>query len=307
LRILHIWDQASVACIFAKYQQLQGHDSKVILIRDRDKYGVYKFYEDYVKSVKSSEFIESCIQEANSADIIHIHSLYSLVAKLRAKFGKSKTLILHYHGTDLRAPKAPKNKILYNAGPSKLATSLLDRAYLILFRRAAQKRAGQRRANRLADAILVAAHDLLRYAEDGIYIPIPVDTDHFKPDKLEGINKKEALTIDNSRIDIESTIDHLNKNKFTLDIDIHNRTRYPIMYESMPSFLKKYRIYVDIRFVDGKLLDHLSTTAEQSLACGLSVLDYELKYRQGLPAELEGKNVVVKLSHIYSVKGASIP
>lgn len=305
MRILHIWDQAGVVCVFAKYQRAQGHDSKVILLSNRDKFGIYKFYEDYVQTVKSKEFIDICIQEANFADIIHIHSLYNLVPKLRAKFGKSKIIILHYHGTDLRAPKPPKNKILYTAGLNNLATSLLDRAFLVLFRSARQKRAIQKKAHRLADAVLVSARDLLSYAEDGIFVPLPVDTDHFKPDTLEKTNKKEALTIDNPRIDMQMALNHCKKHNIRLNIEVYDRTKYPILYEDMPLFLKKYNAYVDIRFIDGKIIDQLSTTAVQSLACGLTVLDFELKYRQGLPAEFEAKKVVSKLSDIYSMNRTS--
>jgi hypothetical protein len=45
MRILHIWDQAGVACIIAKYQQLEGHNSEVIRISGYDPYGINNFYK----------------------------------------------------------------------------------------------------------------------------------------------------------------------------------------------------------------------------------------------------------------------
>ena len=287
MRILHIWDQAGVACVFAKYQQSQGHDSKVIIGEGLDKYGIYRFYERYIETAKSKEFIERCIQEASSADIIHVHSMYHLVSKLRIKFGSQKKIILHYHGTDLRGSK---NKIVYSAGLRNLALGILARGYLLLLSRSRQKK-----AHSLADAVLVAARDLLRYVENGKYIPLPVDTDHFKPNISNESEKYEALTIENSRIDMQMALDHLKKHNIKQRIEVYDRTKKPVMYVDMPRFLKKYKLYVDVRFVDGKILNQLSTTAVQSLACGLKVLDYELKYRLGLPPEFEGKNVVSKL------------
>jgi hypothetical protein len=291
MRILHIWDQAGVACVFAKYQRLQGHDSSVIISSGHDKYGIYDFYKEYIQSVRSKDFIDRCVQEAHLANIIHIHSLYGLVPKFRKKFGRSKKIILHYHGTDLRGSR---NKILYTSGITNLYQSLMDRAYLWLRSKSVHKR-----AQKLADTILVAAPDLLHYLENGIYIPIPIDTDHFKPDRSAKNNTKEALSIDNIRIDMDLALDYLKKHNINLEIEVYDRTKYPVMYRDMPEFLKRYKVYVDIRFVDGKILDHLSTTAEQSLACGLRVLDYQQQYRHGLPIEFDGKNVVSKLFNVY--------
>jgi hypothetical protein len=68
----------------------------------------------------------------------------------------------------------------------------------------------------------------------------------------------------------------------------------------MPSFLKKYGTYIDIRYVDGILLKNLSKTALEALACGLDVIDYRIKRIRGLPTEYEPVNVVSRLDSIYS-------
>ena len=72
--ILHIHDQAGVACILAKYQRMNDIKSKVLSSNTIDKYGILKFYKDYVDLVEPSNFAEYCISEAKNADIIHIHS-----------------------------------------------------------------------------------------------------------------------------------------------------------------------------------------------------------------------------------------
>jgi hypothetical protein len=50
-------------------------------------------------------------------------------------------------------------------------------------------------------------------------------------------------------------------------------------------------------------LENLSSTALQSLASGLKVLDYKLQFRQGLPPKHNAVNVVSQLSAIYKDLG----
>ena len=102
MRILHVWDQAGVAFVLAKYQRLQGHDSKAIMVREYDKYGLGRFYKEYVINVTLKDFFQKSMDEAHSADILHIHSRSDMVLKFRKEFGKSKKIVLHYHGTDIR-------------------------------------------------------------------------------------------------------------------------------------------------------------------------------------------------------------
>ena len=110
MRILHIEDAAAVACILAKYQNLtQGRKSKVVKLDKYDKFGFYKFYKDYVIITTSEElFFNSILEESKKADIIHVHSKVELVPYLRNKYGKSKKIVLHYHGTDIRGLKNQK-------------------------------------------------------------------------------------------------------------------------------------------------------------------------------------------------------
>ena len=63
----------------------------------------------------------------------------------------------------------------------------------------------------------------------------------------------------------------------------------------MPSFLSNYNVYVDIRIVNGQLLESLSKTALEALACNLQVLSYELKYVDKFPTKHNATNVVKKI------------
>lgn len=297
MRILHIWDQAGVACILAKYQRLQGHQSKVIRISGQDKFGIYSFYKEYVFDVKLDGFAEKCIQEAKSADVVHIHSRIDILLKLRENFGRSKKIILHYHGTDIRGLK--RQKLPHRSRLSDLAIRSK-----IIYRKIREKILLKKqihiKAQRLADAVIVSTPDLLQLVmKDSRYLPNPVDTDHFKPRVVLRNEQKDALTIDTEVTDIPWALNYSKKHGINLDIEVYDRIKDPIIYAYMPDFLRKYKVYVDIRYVNERILENLSKTALEALACGLKVLDYKLDYCQGLPAEYDPLNVTSSLSTIY--------
>jgi glycosyltransferase involved in cell wall biosynthesis len=298
MRILHIWDQAGVAFVLAKYQKLQGHDSKAIMVREYDKYGIGRFYSQYVIDATLDDFDQKSVDKAHSADILHIHSRSDMVFKMREKFGNSKKIILQYHGTDIRGIK--KQKLPHRSKLSDLAvrgifTYRKVRDAILIKKRIHSK------AQLLADAVIVSTPDLLPLVGKARYLPNPIDTDHFTPDKISSRPERaKALTMDTEATDIQLTLSYCKKNNLKLDIDVYNRIRDPIMYGDMPAFLKKYGVYVDVRFVDGKILENLSKTALEALACGLDVLDYKLNRRQGLPVEYDPTNVTSRLETIYS-------
>jgi hypothetical protein len=297
MRILHVWDQAGVAFVLAKYQRLNGHDSKVIMVREYDKYGIGKFYSQYVIDATLDDFDQKSVDEAHSADILHIHSRSDMVFKMRQKYGKSKKIILQYHGTDIRGiktQKLPHRSKLSDLAVSGIFTYRRVRDAILIKKRIHSK------AQPLADAVIVSTPDLLPIVSKGIHLPNPIDTDHFTPE--QGSSRSErtrALTMDTEATDIRLTLSYCKKHNVELDIDVYNRIRDPIMYGDMPAFLKKYGVYVDVRFVDGKILENLSKTALEALACGLDVLDYKLNRRYGLPVEYDPMNVTSRLETIY--------
>jgi glycosyltransferase involved in cell wall biosynthesis len=299
LRILHVFDQAGVAFVLAKFQQLQGHDSKVITTKSSDKYGIKNFYSDQILFAKSEkEFLEECLMSAKSVDIIHIHSRIDALLFLRKKLGNSKTIILHYHGTDIRGLK--KIKLPHRSGLSDLAIKSIYnyrriRDKLLLRHRLHEK------AQNMSNAVIVATPDLLSQVKGAVFIPNPVDTEHFIPNNCKNgrILDREALTMDTEVTDCNLTMQYCKKNNIRLNIDVHDRAKQPIMYRDMPGFLKRYAIYVDIRYVNGLLLPNLSKTALEALGCGLRVLNYNLQYHDNLPFEHQPLNVVLRVQSLY--------
>jgi hypothetical protein len=108
-----------------------------------------------------------------------------------------------------------------------------------------------------------------------------------------------ALTIKNEAGDIEKTLQYCKNNHINLKIDVFDRTKKPLLYEEMPNFLKKYDIYIDIKIVNAQLLQSLSKTGLESLACGVKVLNYKLEYQDKLPEIHNPLNVINQLRNIY--------
>jgi hypothetical protein len=294
MRILHILDAAGVACIYSKYQRMLGYDASVIWNKDvADKYGIYDFYKDYLINVTYEDFTQTCLREAVNVDVIHVHGYIDILFKLRKKFQRQKKIILHYHGTDIRGLK--KQELPHRSLLSDTAIMLK-----MLYR----KKIGHARAQKLADAVCVSTPDLLPLVSNGIHVPIPIDTEHFSPNSNPNVKLKEAFTINSEVTNIQRALDLCKKNnKINLNIEVIDRTKNPILYSSIPDFIREYRTYVDIRYVNDIVLENLSSTALQSLACGLSVVDYKLEFRRGLPKEHDAANVVSQLSKIYKELG----
>jgi glycosyltransferase involved in cell wall biosynthesis len=301
MRILHIGDQAGVACILAKYQRLQGHESKVLKIKDQDKYGISSFYKNYICFLSPAEdIIKQALKRADDSELVHIHSNEDMLFMLRNNFGTSKKIILHYHGTDLRG--IDKQKLPHRSWLSDIAVKSIYEYRRMKNILLLSKKKSNLRAQRLADAIIVSTPDLLQLCtkHDAVYLPNPVDIEHFKPDIIKKNTLKEALTMDTEVTDTNWAISYCKKNDINLEIDVCQRMQRPITYSEMPDFLKQYKTYIDIRYVNKRLLENLSKTALEALACGLTVLDYKLNYLSGLPSEHNPVNVVSNLFKIYS-------
>lgn len=292
MRILHVWDQAGVAFVLAKYQKSRGYDSKAIMIREYDKYGIGKFYNEYIIDTIKDDFIQRSLCEARSADILHIHSRADMVSMFRKKFGNSKKIILQYHGSDVRGIK--KQKLPHRSKLSDLAVrgiftyrkirDIILRVHL--------------NAQRMADAVIVSTPDLLPLVNNAIYVPNPVDIEHFKPHVFYQ-KKKKALTLETEVTNAQWVLDYCKNNNISLNIEIYDRSQNPVKHADMPNFLGQYTDYVDIKYVNETILQALSKTGLEALACGLSVLDYKLNRRHGLPDEYAPINVVSRLESVY--------
>lgn len=160
-----------------------------------------------------------------------------MLFKLRKKFGRTKKIILHYHGTDIRGLR--KQKLPHRSRLSDLAISLIFTYRRIRNNLLDKNRRMDRKAQMLADVVIVSTPDLLQNTIKGsIYLPNPVDTDHFSPDKISTNTKKQALIIDTEVTDTQWVLDYCKKHNICLDIEVYNRINSPIMYKNMPSLLK---------------------------------------------------------------------
>lgn len=294
--MLHIWDQAGVAFILAKFQQINGNESKVIRIKNADKYGIDEFYKEYGLFVAPEELVYKSIEEARRADVIHIHSLPEMVINIRNTYRESKVIILHYHGTDIRG-FSDDNSRTFNL------RNILRPKNIV---RKIRRRRLHIKAQRLADRVIVSTPDLIQLVKGSIFLPNPIDTDHFNKKLIKEISKisnvYEGIFVNSEVTNVELAMNYCKHKKINLNIDIYDRTKNPIYYKDIPNFLKKYDVYVDLRFVNRKLLKNLSKTALEALACGLKVLNYNLEYVNNLPSEHCPTNVVTILSSIYSNK-----
>jgi hypothetical protein len=161
------------------------------------------------------------------------------------------------------------------------------------------------KAQRLADRVIVSTPDLIQLVKGSVFLPNPIDTDHFNNKRLakeRSVDISKGVIVNSEVTNIELAMNYFEHKKIDLSIDIYDRTKNPIYYKDVPNFLKKYDVYVDLRFVNRKLLKNLSKTALEALACGLRVLNYKLEYMNNLPSEHCPTNVVTILSSIYSHK-----
>ena len=295
--MLHIWDQAGVAFILAKFQQINGNESKVIRVKNADKYGIDEFYKEYGLFVAPEELVNRSIEEARRADVIHIHSLPEMVINIRNTYKESKVIILHYHGTDIRGSE--DNSRIFNLRnilrPKKIVRKIRNRRLHI-------------KAQRLADRVIVSTPDLIQLVKGSIFLPNPIDTNHFNKKLIKERSNDasddvyKGILVNSEVTNINLAINYCKQKNINFNIDIYDRTKNPICYKDIPNFLKKYNVYIDLRFVNEKLLKNLSKTALEALACGLRVINYNLEYVDDLPSEHYPINVITMLSSIYSNK-----
>jgi hypothetical protein len=121
-----------------------------------------------------------------------VHSRIDILFELRKKYGSSKKIILHYHGTDIRGLQIHKQQ----TPPSLL--SLTD--ILLKSKRIAKKillsnskKQIHIEAQKLADTVIVSTPDLLELVSKGVHLPNPIDIDHFNQNRISKKMSKKRL------------------------------------------------------------------------------------------------------------------
>jgi glycosyltransferase involved in cell wall biosynthesis len=253
MKILHVWNTAGIACILAKYQRRVGHTANVITRSGYDSFGIAQFYgATQFDDMGSMEFALMVVNFAGRYDVIHIHSLPRLAFFIRMRYPRKK-IILHYHGSELRN-----------------GSSLFEAC---------------------ASHVIVCTRDLLPLVkhENALYIPNPIDIEHFRP--LSNTGAKWLSFMHSGQFSTEPPS--------CIDAVIVDRGESAIRYAQMPAYLSQFAGYVDVKIVNGQKLQAMSTTGLQALACGLPVYNYECRVLRGLPQEHKPENVVKQVMALY--------
>ena len=272
VRVIHLWDQAGVSAILAKYQRKLGHDVKVFKKSGWDPYKILSYYREELYNATKIDYAKKCLTVPKKYDIIHVHDLWQIVPVLRILY-PFKIIILHYHGTILRNCPQWKRKL----------------------------------AEACCDSVLVSTKDLLAFGNNFIYVPNPVDTDLFNKKTLQECgciatrNKKASVIIkgDMTQEAIEQLLYEQNIN-VQLDAKEWKEQRLPYAY--MPKNLLKNEFFIDIFFWKGRLMDAHSSAGLQAMAIGVPTFCSDMKWRNELPEEHKPENVVKQLERIYETE-----
>jgi len=264
MKILHIWSCAGVSCLIAKYMD-QRHDthSDVIITEKWDKIGLNDYRTTRIKS--KPMFGLRGLAMARDYDLIHVHYHSIFIPFLKRLY--KKPVIMHFHGSDVR----------HNWG------------------------ARLKRIKR-ADCVIVSTPELLTGSPPGTsWIPNPVDTVRFSPDRGLGIReyaKSQAMTFSYGADDQAYAI--AEHHDLALDI-----IKDPVPHGQVPKLMSKYRYYIEVkRDFKGRLLypgDTLNKAGLEALAMGLKVISKDLSIREGLPDIHQPENVADSLFYTYEL------
>lgn len=262
MRILHIWDQAGVASVIAKWQAKSGHKTHVIKNIKHDKMKITFYYRGELVRNKYVFVIKSLLAIRNY-DLIHLHDAWFIVPFAKIMYPKKK-FVMHYHGS------------LVRMNPIK-------------------KRA---QWEKKVDAIIVATPDLLdyQYAKKPTYVPNPIDTDLFKKTKIPNCGYGfTSLKWDQTP---ETVRDFLKTLPYNFELHIREQTRV-IEYSSLPSFLCTYEYFVDYPTYKNKVIKANSCLGLQAMSMGLKVISHDGLIRTELPYEHTPEAAVKNIDKVY--------
>lgn len=249
MRVLHVGNIAGIGMIFSKYLNKKCIESHNVFYNKEiyDPMRYYQVYPDYVTVFESEEmeFLKNIVCIAENYDIIHIHTHVPWCATLKTNFPE-KPIVFEYHGTDLRDNIGNQYRL---------------------------------EMEKYADKIICSTQDLPYFHEDGpgtmLWVPNPVDTDHF-----QRIDTKKAyhkyLTICRNERELKKITDMLYKAGMAYHFDYIDRSQFLFTYAEMPRLFSMYEYYFDIKFGGfEKLFDDplqiLSKSAMEAICCGLVV------------------------------------
>jgi glycosyltransferase involved in cell wall biosynthesis len=120
--------------------------------------------------------------------------------------------------------------------------------------------------------VLLSTPDLLEILPSAVWLPNPVNLNHFKPSREHDGNKVLYYPkwYENIENELETACDQL-------DYALTVKRKTDVKYEEMPAFLNKFDIYVDRLAIRS-----YSKTALEAMACNLAVVGYRHNLNQAL-------------------------
>lgn len=266
INVLHLFEMAAGPSIQSHFYKKFGYGKSWVLSRNR-RHGVVDFYGEIEKFPKVRDVIREGLRRCkkDDIDIVFIHG--SEFAVPIFKIFTRKKIILQYHGSDINLPSRSKN------------------IFRIIFRS-------------MADAII---YNQKKQYDNIITIknvrkefhPNAADTEHFHSLNED---KKGKLAFISDNLDRQDTLKGIEKFQ---DVTIIDKKIQVIPYEEMPKILNKYETFIDYKVADyGLLLEEMSRTALEALACGCKVYHNE-KIIEKLPEEHKPENVMKKLYSLF--------
>ncbi len=259
MKILHVWSCAGISSLIGKYMD-ELHDTKSdVMITKKWNKLGLNRYRT-IEVTNKPMFALNALFKASGYDIIHVHYHSIFVPFLKLMYGK-KPVVMHFHGSDCR-------------GRWDKVSDWAE----------------------LADTILVSTPDLLDGAPEGtIYLPNPVDTEMFYNENKP--RQPTAVHFSYHANDLAS--EYTSTHGLELEIVLPDQK---IPHLQMPQLLNKYEYYIDIKrnaIKHVKLLEAMSKTGLEALACGCKVVRWDGEIVEGLPDQHRPENVVKRLYEIY--------
>ena len=287
VKILHVHDQAGVACVLAKYQRKLGHEVEVAIRDGFDGYGVQKFYGVHpvtpkVPQLKQLSFLGKVVRYSfrqfttlmfyvyilvysRKFDVVHIHSCWV------ASFFVFKPKVVEFHGDDIRGFPSMKLKV------DRVATDFFVEHWKGKIK------------------FLVSTPDLLADLPEAELLPNPVDLDHFN--RTASQNGKSVYFFNWHESDT-SRVFHLAYEAQLFPLEgtlIMNRADDAFVeYSELPRFLSCFEFLIDREGIHS-----LSKTALEALAQGLKVVDWKDRVIDFFPEEHNPHMVANQTVSIY--------
>ncbi len=236
MKVLHVGNIAGVASLLVEGLSRRGVEADLIVTKPHP----YGFPHETVVNLPARRFLLYLLKLSPKYDVIHLHDLLYmkqfnidvlLLSALRL-FGKK--VICHFHGSLLRESH------------NKLRVMMIFKTL---------------------NHILVSTPDLIRYCENAVWLPNPVDIEVFKPMG----SRREGVLYFRHWYEPEKE-DYVRKmcEDMGLKLTIITPEYPPIPYREMPKFLNKFEVFID-RFN----IPSLSKTALEALACGCKVISWK--------------------------------